>query len=466
MKNYLRKKRTNTFFLLCVILLFFGQYYLYQENKQLLQANNWLSHTDVVIEEVDNLRIDIFNSLRLLEEYLLSHNPSDLENYKINLNNSVSEIVKLKNLTKDNAMQISNLNLLKNELDIEIANNEKILETFNQKGFNAATNLFLSRLNQNVIQQIDEKSMEIKTIEESLLKHRDISAQGAKESFYFTMFVLSCLADVLFIILLLYIRARDKKHFQLQQEYQQSLIYKAEKAEEVSRIKSEFLANMSHELRNPLNAIIGFAEIIHSEKVDKVSPKHKEFLEDIIQSGKHLLQLINDILDLAKIESDEMEFHPEVININHVIEEVLILFQQNIITKKLQVQINIDSKLKRIIIDPTRLKQVIYNYFSNAIKFTPENGSITIRVMPEDATHFRIEVEDTGVGIAGADLKKLFVKFQQLDSSHGKKYQGAGIGLALTRHIVEAQKGRVGVTSTPKKGSVFFAILPYHFHNN
>src|SRR5579883_331872 len=434
MKNYLRKKRTNTFFLLCVILLFFGQYYLYQENKQLLQANNWLSHTDVVIEEVDNLRIDIFNSLRLLEEYLLSHNPSDLENYKINLNNSVSEIVKLKNLTKDNAMQISNLNLLKNELDIEIAN--------------------------------DEKSMEIKTIEESLLKHRDISAQGAKESSYFTMFVLSCLADVLFIILLLYIRARDKKHFQLQQEYQQSLIYKAEKAEEVSRIKSEFLANMSHELRNPLNAIIGFAEIIHSEKVDKVSPKHKEFLEDIIQSGKHLLQLINDILDLAKIESDEMEFHPEVININHVIEEVLILFQQNIITKKLQVQINIDSKLKRIIIDPTRLKQVIYNYFSNAIKFTPENGSITIRVMPEDATHFRIEVEDTGVGIAGADLKKLFVKFQQLDSSHGKKYQGAGIGLALTRHIVEAQKGRVGVTSTPKKGSVFFAILPYHFHNN
>src|SRR5579883_1667717 len=298
MKNYLRKKRTNTFFLLCVILLFFGQYYLYQENKQLLQANNWLSHTDVVIEEVDNLRIDIFNSLRLLEEYLLSHNPSDLENYKINLNNSVSEIVKLKNLTK-------------NELDIEIENNEKILETFNQKGFNAATNLFLSRLNQNVIQQIDEKSMEIKTIEESLLKHRDISAQGAKESFYFTMFVLSCLADVLFIILLLYIRARDKKHFQLQQEYQQSLIYKAEKAEEVSRIKSEFLANMSHELRNPLNAIIGFAEIIHSEKVDKVSPKHKEFLEDIIQSGKHLLQLINDILDLAKIESDEMEFHPE-----------------------------------------------------------------------------------------------------------------------------------------------------------
>jgi signal transduction histidine kinase len=113
-----------------------------------------------------------------------------------------------------------------------------------------------------------------------------------------------------------------------------------------------------------------------------------------------------------------------------------------------------------VVIDPSRLKQVLYNYLSNAIKFTPEGGHVTIRVAPQDADHFRLEVEDSGIGIPPQDMERLFVEFQQLDASVSKKYQGTGLGLALTRRIAEAQGGRVGVRSTPGQGSTFFAVLP------
>ncbi len=231
-------------------------------------------------------------------------------------------------------------------------------------------------------------------------------------------------------------------------------------AQEANRMKSEFLANMSHELRTPLNAIIGFAKLMAHGKVGPVSAQHQEFLGDILKSSSHLLQLINDVLDLAKVEAGRMEFNPEPIDLPQLVGEVRNILRAVAASKRLQVDVVIDPRCASLELDPAKLKQVLYNYLSNAMKFTEDGGKVVLRARPEGAEHFRLEVEDTGIGIRPEDVKDLFTEFRQLDSSASKKHQGTGLGLALTRRFIEAQGGRVGVDSSPGKGSTFFAVLP------
>ena len=230
--------------------------------------------------------------------------------------------------------------------------------------------------------------------------------------------------------------------------------------QEASRLKSEFLANMSHELRTPLNAIIGFAELLHDGQVEPGSPTHKEFLGDILSSGRHLLQLINDILDLAKVEAGKLEFRPEPVDAPRLVGEVVAILRTTAAHKQIRIETQVDPSVATLLIDPARLKQVAYNYLSNALKFTPVGGSVALRIRPEPGEQFRLEVDDTGIGIAPADLGRLFVEFQQLEAGAAKRHQGTGLGLALVRRLVEAQGGTVGVKSEVGKGSTFHACLP------
>jgi PAS domain S-box-containing protein len=229
--------------------------------------------------------------------------------------------------------------------------------------------------------------------------------------------------------------------------------------QEASRLKSQFLANMSHELRTPLNAVIGFADLLHGGAIKPDNPKHREYLGHIAASGRHLLQLINDVLDLAKVESGKFEFFPEPVQLPQLVKEVGDILHTARQRKNIEWVVDIAPELGPLRLDPARLKQVLYNYLSNAIKFTPEGGCVTLRARPEGPAHFRLEVEDTGIGITEADLARLFVEFQQLDSGYSKQHQGTGLGLALTRRLVEAQGGSVGVRSTPGQGSVFHLVL-------
>jgi PAS domain S-box-containing protein len=229
---------------------------------------------------------------------------------------------------------------------------------------------------------------------------------------------------------------------------------------EASRLKSEFLANMSHELRTPLNSIIGFAELLHDGAVDKDSPQHREFLGDILASGRHLLQLINDVLDLAKVESGKIEFRAERVNVQELVAEVSAVLRSIAASKRIALKSSVEPGLSEVVVDPARLKQVLYNYSSNAIKFTPEGGRVMLRVRGDGASAIMVEVEDTGIGIAQADFGRLFVEFQQLDQAATKRHGGTGLGLALTKRVVEAQGGSVGVRSAPGEGSLFFASIP------
>jgi PAS domain S-box-containing protein len=231
------------------------------------------------------------------------------------------------------------------------------------------------------------------------------------------------------------------------------------RAQEASRLKSEFLANMSHELRTPLNAIIGFSEILHDKKVAPTSPEHDEYLSDVLTSARHLLQLINDILDLSKIEAGKLQFFPERVDLPDLVAEILGVLRSSTAEKRIHVESHVDSELTDVVVDGARFKQVLYNYVSNALKFTPTGGRVTVRLLATGAT-FRLEVADTGIGIASQDISRLFTAFEQLDSGTRKRHAGTGLGLALVKRLVEAQGGTVGVTSALGAGATFFATLP------
>jgi protein-histidine pros-kinase len=230
-------------------------------------------------------------------------------------------------------------------------------------------------------------------------------------------------------------------------------------AQEANRLKSEFLANMSHELRTPLNVIIGFAQMMHDGKVGPLSAPHREYMGDILDSSRHLLRLINDILDLAKVEAGRMDFQRETVEPAVLAAEVRDSLRTMAAARGIGVSLDAD-RAPVASIDPAKFKQVLFNYLSNAIKFTPEGGRVTVRIVPDGPDHFRLEVEDTGAGIPEEDHGRLFVEFQQLDASVAKRHQGTGLGLALTRRLVQAQGGEVGVRSRDGEGSVFWATLP------
>jgi signal transduction histidine kinase/CheY-like chemotaxis protein len=230
--------------------------------------------------------------------------------------------------------------------------------------------------------------------------------------------------------------------------------------QETSRLKSEFLANMSHELRTPLNSILGFSELLHNGEVGALSEQQRDFVGDIHTSGKHLLRLINDILDLSKVEAGKLDFYPEETTLTAVAGEVVAVLRGVAHAAAVHVDVTIEPAIDAVYLDTSRLKQVLYNYISNAIKFTPAGGRVRVMAHRENATCFRLEVADDGPGISPENLSRLFTEFEQLDAGRTKSHGGTGLGLALTRRLVEAQRGSVGVDSVEGKGCVFFAVLP------
>jgi protein-histidine pros-kinase len=234
--------------------------------------------------------------------------------------------------------------------------------------------------------------------------------------------------------------------------------------QQANRLKSEFLANMSHELRTPLNGIIGFSEFLIDEKPGPLNPKQKEYLGDILSSGTHLLQLINDVLDLSKIEAGKMELFPKPFSPHKAIEDACAMLSPLALTKNIQIKRHVAADLGEVVLDPQKFSQVLYNLLSNAVKFTDDGGLVEVAAIRTAGGDFNLRVSDSGIGIKAEDFSRLFIEFQQLDASAARRYQGTGLGLALTKKIVEFQRGTISVASEPGKGSVFTVAMPLPHH--
>jgi len=233
---------------------------------------------------------------------------------------------------------------------------------------------------------------------------------------------------------------------------------KSRQLEAASQHKSEFLANMSHELRTPLNAIIGFSEVLAEGMFGDINEKQTEYLGDILESGQHLLSLINDILDLSKIEAGRMELEPADFDLPSAIENALILVRERASRRGIALQRTIDERLGMIRADERKVKQVLLNLLSNALKFTPEGGRIDVRAGLRDDMA-EISVSDTGVGIAPEDQEAVFEEFRQVGTA-AKKVEGSGLGLALSRKFSELHGGKIWVKSQVGAGSTFTFTLP------
>ena len=229
--------------------------------------------------------------------------------------------------------------------------------------------------------------------------------------------------------------------------------------EAASRHKSEFLANMSHELRTPLNAIIGFSEVLVERMFGELNPKQEEYLRDILSSGHHLLSLINDILDLSKIEAGRMELDPSGFDLPAALEGCLTLVRERATRHGIALELAVEASLGQIVADERKVRQVVLNLLSNAVKFTPEGGRVSVSAAPGDA-ETEISVSDTGIGIAAEEQEVIFEEFRQASGDSAGKREGTGLGLALARRFVELHGGRLWVTSEVGKGSTFTFTIP------
>ena len=232
---------------------------------------------------------------------------------------------------------------------------------------------------------------------------------------------------------------------------------KSRELEVANRHKSEFLANMSHELRTPLNAIIGFSEVLLQQIFGDINAKQTEYLGDVLSSGKHLLSLINDILDLSKIEAGRMELEVSKFSLANAIESGLVVVRERAARHGIRLSAAVPQTLPDIEADERKVKQILYNLLSNAVKFTPDGGAIEVSAAPEGEL-IRVSVRDTGIGIAPEDQPRVFEEFRQVGRERSR--EGTGLGLTLTRRFVELHGGRISLESTPGKGSTFSFRLP------
>lgn len=254
---------------------------------------------------------------------------------------------------------------------------------------------------------------------------------------------------------------------------EEALCHTRDAAEAANRAKSQFLANMSHELRTPLNAIIGFSEILSDETFGSLNPRQLKYTNNIQTSGRHLLQLINDILDLSKVEAGRMELLRTSFGVAKALQDVEAIVKGLAHKKGIALNLKVAAHVPELYADEAKFRQILYNLLSNAIKFTPERGSVTVMATLEKNSegaaqhttvedYLRVAVTDTGIGVQPQDHERIFVEFEQVDSSYGRQQQGTGLGLALTKRFVEMHGGRIWVESegVETRGSTFAFLLP------
>ena len=242
--------------------------------------------------------------------------------------------------------------------------------------------------------------------------------------------------------------------------YTEAELVSLKRAEAVERVKSQFVANMSHELRTPLNSIIGFSEMLEDGIVGDLEADQQDVVKDILGSAKHLLNLINEILDISKVEAGKMDLSLTIENMQTICEDTTNQIAPLLMKNKISINKIYNTDRFTVEVDAFRIKQVLLNLLSNAIKFSPANSQIDLTIDERDANTLMVSVRDKGIGIKKEDFGKIFKEFSQVDESHTRKYQGTGLGLALSKKLIETHNGMIWFDSEYGNGTTFTFTLP------
>lgn len=389
--------------------------------------------------------------------YLLTGKKEYLDSYETAIGVVDGHLARLASLAKDNPRQQARVNMIgeaailkKNELAESIAARK-------EKGPEAAAQLVDTADGRQLMDHFRETVREMQQEEMAVLeKRQQLLIQSFKDTntVVVTTGVVAITAGVVGTMLLaLFLMGRER---------QEHLQFEKEKAVQSDKAKTDFLAMMSHEIRTPMNAILGFGELLH-DVVDK--PQEKHFAKAIVTSGTSLLSLINDILDLSKIEAEKMELHPETVDMKRFTDNLETLFSFRAHEKGLDYSVQLDPAVPPFLFfDALRLRQVLVNLIGNAVKFTRQGG-VEVRVKTgsspiPDEVMLEIEVIDTGIGISGDKVTEIFRPFYQVDTQHGRNFHGTGLGLSISERLVKLMGGRIKVLSQIHKGSVFSVAVP------
>jgi signal transduction histidine kinase/ActR/RegA family two-component response regulator len=437
-----------------LFLLIFTGGHLYRSAAAFAEAEKWVSHTHEVRAHLSNLYSPLSDAESAQRNYLLTGDRQYKAVLQQDSDQIRNQIQTLRSLMTDNPAQLESLAKLEILISQRISAMNRISNLFDMQGFEAARKAIIEGAEPQLRTGIYELTKSMGDLETKLLATRQQSVERERQNTLIAL--LMTIVSVTAIFVFLFYSITIEKN--LRETREKELVLAKAEADKANQAKSSFLSSMSHELRTPLNAILGFAQILASNSFKTTEPQQKEFSSHILQAGQHLLTLINDILDLAKVESGMLMLSLESVEIDSLLQECKTMIEPMAAQRKISLVFPAACGFN-VIADRTRLTQVLLNLMSNATKYNREMGAIVISCDITTTDRIRIKVQDTGKGLRPEQVDALFQPFNRLGQETGA-IEGTGIGLVVTKRLVELMGGSISVTSTVDIGSAFWIELP------
>jgi signal transduction histidine kinase len=461
-----------------LILVFIGGMF-YWTTRRLIWTNTKALDTYQIVENLNALLAGMYKGESSARGFMMSEAVEDVEIFRAAIAEVQTVIRDLEPMIAENPEQKARFEILRSAVNQKIEFSNHKIELRKSQGFNPALDFFLTGRDQTLMDSINAVVSELKSEEMRLLHYRraqaDLSAKWSHISLILGLSVSFCMLSVVYYYLhheVLRRRQAETEALRLNEELEhrvrertveladvnRQLKLRNEEVEHANRMKSEFLARMSHELRTPLNAIIGFSDLLAEESPGSLSDKQRRFVNHVSAGARHLLQLINDVLDVSKIEAGKTELNPADFVALDAVDEVLSVINPLAESKDIKIDNQVGSEwILRA--DRIRMKQILYNLLTNAVKFTQEQGLVRIEASPEGDL-LRLCVSDTGIGIPLDEQRLIFEEFHQAGGTTRNPSQGTGLGLTITKRLVELHGGRIWVESEPAAGSRFSFTIP------
>ena len=444
-----------------------------------IETSHWVAHTHQVIEKLQDLETELTDVESSERGYVLGGQDFYLDPYYVAVKEVDRTLEDLRKLTAENARQQRRIAAVKPLIAEKLAYHRRMIELRKRQGLAHGLQVFATGKGYQLMDEIRIEINNMGADEKRLLAERSAAA-GARAGKLRHVLLIAAIASLSMLVLVYIdlnreIARRKRSELEIRRLNEdlerrvadrtaklaianEQLAVRNQEVERANRLKSEFLARMSHEFRTPLNAIVGFSDLLAEEAEEPLNDTYKDFVAHIQEGARHLVELINDILDLSRIEAGRLELHHENVPVAEALLEVLSVIKPLAQTKGIQIDNQVSDGLV-VPADRTRFKQVLYNLLSNAVKFTPEGGKVRTEAFPKDGSVCFV-VGDTGVGIPPEEHEAIFDEFHQVGATTKGVKEGTGLGLAITRRLIRQHGGEIRVESEPGEGSRFYFTLP------